>query len=566
MMYVLAVTSFLAVGGAQPQVDPALSSVISMAKTLSADPTSSGTPGAGGSFLGGGGSCASPTAIPPGPTLVNFPFDLTMPASMGVATNPFEFICSHSGLTGIDNEEWWSWTATADGLARLRTCSNLSGVDTKIAIYADDCPNMDFLDPISCKDDDPTCPSFETTVVWEITNGENYLIQLGTFVSAPGGAADFSIEQLPALPAGQYDLGVSQNAYGANTAGGDILWMQVFDAGAGQDVVSVSVAFSTGAAPENLDGDAATIVVYAGDPVGGLTRLTTELATISAYGTDTAVNYPLAAPVSVSGLYTVGVLVNLVGLAFPAGIDLTINSRGRAFLALAPATGPPIDLDDTGSAALPPTEMQSLGGNNDGVFLLRVHTTPSLFMYPSACNGDGGDLQGCTECPCMNNASAGTTGGCLNSAGTSARLVASGDPSVSLGAAVNTDLRFGLFGGPANAFSILISADDVAPVRVQNPCMGQGSGSQRLAFDGLSCAVTNMRRHGGRQMDSNGSVGVVSDPWGGEGAPAAGLAQALGGFISGQTRYFQAIYRDDAQLGCMRGLNTSQAIEVAFQP
>ena len=45
----------------------------------------------------------------------------------------------------------------------------------------------------------------------------------------------------------------------------------------------------------------------------------------------------------------------------------------------------------------------------------------------------------------------------------------------------------------------------------------------------------------------------------------AGIAAAAG-FVAGQTRYFQVTHRDDAAQVCMRGLNTSQAVEMTFTP
>ncbi len=53
-------------------------------------------------------------------------------------------------------------------------------------------------------------------------------------------------------------------------------------------------------------------------------------------------------------------------------------------------------------------------------------------------------------------------------------------------------------------------------------------------------------------------------PWGEEGGPMAGIAAA--GYSAGQTRYFQAIHREDPLLSCMRGLNTTQAVEIVFEP
>ncbi len=211
-----------------------------------------------------------------------------------------------------------------------------------------------------------------------------------------------------------------------------------------------------------------------------------------------------------------------------------------------------------------------VGGNPNGWINFTFDSVTFINLgvpqYPSFCSGDGGDQIGCTNCPCTNNGTPGTVGGCLNSAGTSASLFASGDNSVSLPPSFTSDLRFGLTGAPPSAFCILNSGDAVAPGNMANPCFGMNSGAQAAAFDGLRCAITNTRRHGGRSADANGDVGVTGQPWGGEGGPPVGIAQAGAGFLAGQTRYFQVINRDDALVVCMRGLNTSQAVEVTFAP
>ncbi len=181
-------------------------------------------------------------------------------------------------------------------------------------------------------------------------------------------------------------------------------------------------------------------------------------------------------------------------------------------------------------------------------------------VFPERCNGDGGDQQGCSDCPCANNATAGTIGGCLNSTGNSARLQGSGTPSVSA-----DTLRFELTGAPPTAFTILNSGDQVAPANMANPCFGQMSGVQASTFDGLRCAVMNTRRHGGRPADANGNVGLTNNGWGPPSGPPIGLI-AQGGFVAGQTRHYQVIYREDPLAGCMRGLNTSQAVSVLFVP
>ncbi len=141
-----------------------------------------------------------------------------------------------------------------------------------------------------------------------------------------------------------------------------------------------------------------------------------------------------------------------------------------------------------------------------------------------------------------------------------------GSESVSLPPMSTDDLRFSLLNAPPSTLCVMTSGDGLAPTGMANPCFGLGSGVQALAYDGLRCAVTNTRRHGGRSANANGEVGVTNNPWGGEGAPPAGIAVAFGGFAAGDTRYFQAIYREDALAVCMRGLNTTQAIEVTFTP
>ena len=187
-------------------------------------------------------------------------------------------------------------------------------------------------------------------------------------------------------------------------------------------------------------------------------------------------------------------------------------------------------------------------------------------VYLSFCSGDGGNQLGCTGCPCGNNTLVGTVGGCINSAGTSSRLEASGDASVSLPPMSTGDLRFGLSGAPANVFCILNSGDGLAPGNPANSCFGLGTGLLSASYDGLRCAVMNTRRHGGRPANASGEVGVTTNSWGGEAGPQAGLAVAGSGFVVGQTRYFQVIYRENPLAVCGRGLNTSQAVEVVFEP
>ena len=212
------------------------------------------------------------------------------------------------------------------------------------------------------------------------------------------------------------------------------------------------------------------------------------------------------------------------------------------------------------------TNTSQAGGVGAGPWSANFATQFTILPYPDSCNGDGGDQMGCSDCPCMNNAAPGTRGGCLNSVATSARLIASGDASVSLPVGVTDDLRFAVVGAPPMILCVLNSGDAVATTNRANPCFGLDSGVPAAVFDGLRCAVQNTRRHGGRPTDQNGNVGFKNNPWGGESNPFDGIANAGPGFVAGQTRYFQIVHRDDPMSSCMRALNTSQAVEVVFVP
>ena len=171
------------------------------------------------------------------------------------------------------------------------------------------------------------------------------------------------------------------------------------------------------------------------------------------------------------------------------------------------------------------------------------------------CFGDGGDQMGCTNCPCSNNAAPGTIGGCLNSASTSAELVATGAASVS-----GDTLRFEVERATPVTFGVLVSANNMLPNAGACPV---GSGIQ--AFDGLRCVGGGLLRHGTRPSDANGDIGVTGAGWGPPNGPAGGLI-ASGGFSAGQTRNFQCFYRENVLLGCATGQNTTNATSITFAP
>lgn len=194
-------------------------------------------------------------------------------------------------------------------------------------------------------------------------------------------------------------------------------------------------------------------------------------------------------------------------------------------------------------------------GNYDGCIIGNL-IEPCVPAVPF-CFGDGGVSPGCTQCRCGNDAAPGSQGGCINSVGSSGQLVAFGEGRIS-----DDTLRFEGRDVSPNTFAVLVSGDNALP---NNGVCPPGAGIAAMEFDGLRCVGGALRRHGTRPTDSMGSVGETTPGWGPPDGPGGGIA-GQAGFVAGQTRHFQMIYRDDETLVCMSGLNTTNAAEVLFVP
>ncbi len=175
------------------------------------------------------------------------------------------------------------------------------------------------------------------------------------------------------------------------------------------------------------------------------------------------------------------------------------------------------------------------------------------------CRADGSDPNGCSDCPCGNNAPLDSRGGCLNSTAQSAELQASGIPTP-----FGDSLHFDVVGANPGTFGILISGAQLLPANPANPCPA-GSGITSSALDGFRCVGQALRRHGTRATDANGDIGLTNAGWGGNDPPTGGLI-AQGGFEIGQTRHWQVFYREASNLVCMRGQNSTNAISTLIHP
>jgi hypothetical protein len=117
--------------------------------------------------------------------LSTFAFDTTLATTDGLDNA----LCNFFGQSGIGNDVWYCWTAAASGPVRLTTC-NLTGVDTKIAIY-DGCTCPEGSAILACGDD--AC-ALQTSVSWLAQAGHSYLVRIGNYPGATGGPGSFTVE------------------------------------------------------------------------------------------------------------------------------------------------------------------------------------------------------------------------------------------------------------------------------------------------------------------------------------------------------------------------------------
>ncbi len=492
--------------------------------------------------------CANAASVMVGLT----PVDSTMATDgAGLPLDPLVCDMSAFGTEQIFQDLWYSFTPTTTSAFDVAVVANGNpSFDSRLAIYDQaTCPDDPAL-VIACDDD--SGPGLEAAVSLVPMNmGTTYLIRIGSYASTTTEqpAALSIIANVPPTPPANDDCAnatvipaqgsyMFDNSFAA-TDGADLAGFCDLG-GAGDDNVHKDVWFQyTPALSEctyitmfGLAGFDTRLAIY------DATTCPDDPAAVIACSDDE--QQPISQP------FEAGFDVDLVaGTTYLIRIGSYSNNSPVGFGTFSISTGP---------------------GAIDGGLQPGAPGCAPGPIFSDTCNGDGGDQVGCMDCPCGNNAMGSTIGGCLNSAGTSARLEASGDTSVSLPTLDTADLRLSLTGAPAGAFCILNSGDSVAPGNPVHPCIGLNSGVQAVAFDGLRCAIFNTRRHGGRAADANGTVGVTNNPWGGEGGPPVGIANTGNGFAAGQTRYFQVINRDDPLLSCMRGLNTSQALEVTFAP
>lgn len=126
----------------------------------------------------GGGSdnntCANATAIVPG----TYPFSTVNATTDGPAQPGSP--CDAFGQNNVNNDIWFTYTATCNGTASFSTC-NTATFDTRIAVYpGGQCPPT-AGSLIGCNDDADGCADFSSSIEWNVVAGNTYLLRLGGY-------------------------------------------------------------------------------------------------------------------------------------------------------------------------------------------------------------------------------------------------------------------------------------------------------------------------------------------------------------------------------------------------
>ena len=136
---------------------------------------------------GGGGitndECAGATPLNLGAN------GFTTVGATGVTVLPPE--CASFGNVNINNDVWFTYTATATGVTTVSTCGTAT-FDTRLAAFSGTCDN---LTAIGCNDDGSGCSGFTSLMTFNAVCGETYYIVLGAYSTVGFGTGTVTVSQ-----------------------------------------------------------------------------------------------------------------------------------------------------------------------------------------------------------------------------------------------------------------------------------------------------------------------------------------------------------------------------------
>jgi hypothetical protein len=109
-----------------------------------------------------------------------------------------EALCNIAAAIGINEDVWFTWTATSTGPVVVSMCG-MTTIDSKLAVYPGaGCPTSGSA--LACDDDFCAAFSAPSQVTFNATAGSMYTIQLGDWPTAAPGTGTFTVGAVPPPP------------------------------------------------------------------------------------------------------------------------------------------------------------------------------------------------------------------------------------------------------------------------------------------------------------------------------------------------------------------------------
>lgn len=162
-------------------------------------------------------------------------FDFTTIAATTDGPDQPGSLCDAFQESNINQDIWYTYTATCDGTASVSTCGT-ADFDTRIAIYnAGACP-VGAEGLIACNDDGEDCAGFTSLVEWAVASGNSYLIRIGGYDDTESGSGSFILAEDCGVSVSENDA-LNLNLFPNPVA--DVAYLDLSNAAADQHEVKI---------------------------------------------------------------------------------------------------------------------------------------------------------------------------------------------------------------------------------------------------------------------------------------------------------------------------------------